>query len=193
MTTSLGRQATRGPGILSRLHPFMRLTFFAGILVLSAPATAVAQSAPSDTGSLPARLAWERGDYPTALRGFTALLESANGDRYLEEVALLTGELYRTTELTRDGRAVRVSPSGKLASFETGTGAGRTTYVVRLDRPAIIDSMPGFALAFAGDGRAVVLRARETDALRAERAALARLVASQDREGILTQQRKIAS
>jgi Tol biopolymer transport system component len=171
----------------------MRLTLLASILVLSAPVMVVAQSAPPDTGSLPARLAWERGDYTTALQGFTALLESPNGDRYLEEVALLTGELYRTTELTRDGRAVRVSPSGKLASFETGTGAGRMTYVARLDRPALVDSMPGFALAFAGDGRAVVLRTRETDALRAERAALARLVASQDREGVVAQQRKIAS
>ena len=171
----------------------MRLTLLASTLVLSAPAIVVAQNAPSDTGSLPARLAWERGDYPTALRGFTALLESPNGDRYLEEIALLTGELYRTTELTRDGRAVRVSPSGKLASFETGTGAARMTYVVRLDRPAIIDSMPGFALAFAGDTRAIALRTRETDALRAERAALTRLVASQDREGVLAQQRKIAS
>ena len=89
------------------------------------PASLTRRAAPTDTGSLPARLAWERGDYPEALRGFSALLESPGGDRYLEEVALITGELYRTTELTRDGRSVRVSASGKLASFETGTGAGR--------------------------------------------------------------------
>src|SRR5690348_6695597 len=94
-------------------HPHMRLTF----LLLAALSThALAQGTPPDTGSLPARLAWERGDYPEALRGFTKLLEAPGGDRYLEEIALITGELYRTTELTRDGRNVRVSPSGKLGA-----------------------------------------------------------------------------
>jgi len=157
------------------------------------PAVTTAQAVPPDTGSLPARLAWERGDYPEALRGFSALLESSSGDRYVEEIALITGELYRTTELTRDGRGVRVSPSGKLASFETGVGAARMSYVVRLDRPAIVDSVAGFSLGFAGDNRVIVLRTKETDALRAERAVLARLLSAQDREGAAAQQRKVAS
>jgi Tol biopolymer transport system component len=152
-----------------------------------------AQAILPDTGSLPARLAWERGDYPEALRRFSALLESSSGDRYVEEIALLTGELYRTTELTRDGRGVRVSPSGKLASFETGAGATRMSYVVRLDPPAIVDSVAGFSLGFAGDNRVIVLRTKETDALRAERAVLARLLSAQDREGAAAQQRKVAS
>ncbi len=162
-------------------------------ICLVVPAVIAAQAVPPDTGSLPARLAWERGDYPEALRGFSALLESSSGDRYIEEIALLTGELYRTTELTRDGRGVRVSPSGKLASFETGAGATRMSYVVRLDRPAIVDSVAGFSLGFAGDNRVIVLRTKETDALRAERAVLARLISAQDREGAAAQQRKVAS
>ena len=176
----------------------MRLT--PALAVLSAllaasvlPASLHAQAAPADTGALPARLAWERGDYPEALRGFSTLLEAPGGDRYLEEIALITGELYRTTELTRDGRNIRVSPSGKLASYESGTGGSRMSYIVRLDRPAVVDSVAGYGLAFAGDGRAVFLRTRETDALRAERATLARLASAQDREGALAQQRKIAS
>jgi len=157
------------------------------------PASLYAQSTPPDTGLLPARLAWERGDYPEALREFSKLLEAPGGDRYLEEIALITGELYRTSELTRDGRTVRVSASGKLASYESGTGGSRMSYVVRLDRPTVVDSVAGYGLAFAGDGRAVFLRTRETDALRAERATLAGLTSAQDREGALAQQRKIAS
>ena len=112
--------------------PHMRLT--PALAVLSAllaasvlPASLHAQAAPADTGALPARLAWERGDYPEALRGFSTLLEAPGGDRYLEEIALITGELYRTTELTRDGRNIRVSPSGKLASYESGTGGRAET------------------------------------------------------------------
>jgi Tol biopolymer transport system component len=159
---------------------------------LALPSVVASQGAPPDTGSLPARLAWERGDYPEALRGFAALLESPAGDRYVEEIALITGELFKTTELTRDGRSVRVSASGKLASFETGAGASRMSYIVRLDTPAIVDSVAGFQVAFAGDGRVVVLRTKDTDAIRAERATLARLSA-QDRDAVLAQQRKIAA
>ena len=67
----------------------------------------------------------EGSSYPEALRAFSKLLEAPGGDQYLEEIALITGELYRTTELTRDGRSIRVSASGKLASYESGTGGSR--------------------------------------------------------------------
>ena len=179
-----------------RLTPitFGRFVSFVAVATTVASSSLVAgQGMPPDTGSLPARLAWERGDYPEALRGFATLLESSGGDRYLEEVALVTGELYRTTELTRDGRAVRVSASGKLGSFERGVGAARMSYVGRLDTPAIVDSLIGFQLAFAGDARVVVLRTRETPALRAERATLTRLQSASDREAVVAQQRKVAA
>jgi len=172
----------------------MRLTQLAAVasLLCIIAAPAVAQTTP-DTGTYAARLAWDRGDYPQALRDFTRLLEGADGERYLEEIALITGELYHTTGLTRDGRNVRVSPSGRLAAFETGAGASRMTYIARLDRPAIVDSVAGHGLAFASDQRAVLLRTRDSDALRAERAALARMMAAQDREGAAAQQRRIAT
>lgn len=173
----------------------MRLTQLAVVASLGSfiAAPMAAQATPPDTGTYPARLAWDRGDYPEALRDFRRLLEGPGGDRYLEEISLITGELYHTTELTRDGRNVRVSPSGKLAAFETGTGASRTTYIARLDRPGVVDSVAGYGLAFAGDQRAVLLRTRDSEALRAERAALARVMAAQDREGAAAQQRKIAT
>ena len=174
-----------------RLTPVVAVVAVLHVVVF--PGRAGAQPALPDTGSLPARVAWDRGDYPEALRAFSKLLEGPGGERYLEEIALITGELYRTAELTRDGRSVRLSASGKLASYETGAGASRMTYLVRLDRPAVDDSVAGYGLAFAGDGRVVFLRTRDTDAIRAERATLARLVSAQDREGAATQQRKLAS
>ena len=94
-----------------RLTP--ALTVLSALLAASLHTASLhAQSTSPDTGSLSARLAWERGDYPEALRAFSKLLEAPGGDRYLEEIALITGELYRTTELTRDGRSIRVSASG---------------------------------------------------------------------------------
>src|SRR4029077_6715573 len=45
---------------------------------------------------------------------------------------LQTGELYRTTELTADGTAPQLAPSGQFATYETGTGATRVTHLVSL-------------------------------------------------------------
>ena len=49
----------------------MRLTRIALAIVVAgflAPSFAAGQGTPPDTGTLPARLAWDRGDYPTALQ-----------------------------------------------------------------------------------------------------------------------------
>src|SRR5262245_39488173 len=59
---------------------------------------------------------WARGAYPSAMQKLTAVLSASDGDSYLERTALLTGELFRTTEISTDGRTVPWSPSGNFAS-----------------------------------------------------------------------------
>src|SRR5262245_42435119 len=46
---------------------------------------------------------WDRGDYPAALAAYLDILAGPQGDAALETIALQTGELYRTRELTADG------------------------------------------------------------------------------------------
>jgi len=58
--------------------------------------------------------AWNEGDYITALRAYIGLLNSPAGDKFLEPIALQTGELFHTEEITPDGRAPRLSPDGKF-------------------------------------------------------------------------------
>ena len=58
--------------------------------------------------------AWERGDYIAALNGYLQVLNAPGGERFLEPIALTTGELFETRELTADGRAPRFSPDGRL-------------------------------------------------------------------------------
>ena len=58
---------------------------------------------PADSPLTVADLAWERGDYRTALSGYLRLLDSPDAEKVLQPIALRTGELYETTELTRDG------------------------------------------------------------------------------------------
>ena len=57
--------------------------------------------------------AWEAGDYPAALGSLRALMASPAANEYLERIALLTGELFVSTELTTDGRNPRISFNGE--------------------------------------------------------------------------------
>src|SRR4030095_5646024 len=71
--------------------------------------------------------AWDAGNYPDALRQLRTLLAGPAGDTYLQQVALITGEWHRTTELSAADRffinltaagAPRWSPDGRPAAFE---------------------------------------------------------------------------
>src|SRR5262245_24546028 len=54
--------------------------------------------------------AWEAGQYPDALDSLHALMQSPSAAEYFDRVALLTGELFVTSEVTTDGRNPRISP-----------------------------------------------------------------------------------
>src|SRR5687767_11766886 len=105
------------------------------VAVVSLVGSAAIAQAPRD--SLPATaharfdtafVAWQRGDYPTALAGLERLLTSADGERALESIALLTGELFRTIPVAPDGQTLRWSADGRFASFTTN--GGRVTHVL---------------------------------------------------------------
>ena len=125
--------------------------------------------------------AWDRGHYTTALRGYLELLASSDADAVLEPIALQTGELYTTTELTKDGAAPRFSPDGRLVAYETGSGLERVVRVLdasRLDR--VTTELRGFSAAFSPDStRVVYLKVVRTPALEEEHAAIARAPASE--------------
>jgi len=107
----------------------------------------------SDTPLQSATLAWERGDYVTALTGYLQILDSPDASAALESIALQTGELYHTTELTADGAAPLFSPDGRYLTYETGTGIARRTRVLRTDgTTAPVVQLSGFAGTFSVDG-----------------------------------------
>src|SRR5688500_12069395 len=98
------------------------------VLLAAAPAALSAQrSLTSEVET--AAMAWDRGDYVVAIEGFQRVLAAPGGDRHLESLALLTGELHQTTELTADGRAPRFSADGTVAVYESGAGADRALHV----------------------------------------------------------------
>ena len=109
----------------------------------------------SDTPLEAASLAWDRGDYTTALKLYLEILDSPGAAAALEPIALQTGELFKTTELTRDGEAPAFSPDSRRVAFETGAGLSRKTRIIPVGNAARVESpieLPGVGAAFSVDG-----------------------------------------
>ena len=79
--------------------------------------------------------AWDAGRYPDALTEMLALLAGPAAADYHARIALLTGELFPSLELTTDGRNPRLSSGGRYAAYEVGVGPDALTRIVRADRP----------------------------------------------------------
>jgi len=109
--------------------------------------------------------AWDRGDYVAALTAYKSLLTGTGGSAYLEPIALQTGELYKTVEITTDGLNPRISPDGQLVAYETGAGPARRTKIIQVSEGLkTIADVGGYGLSFAPvTGRIVYLRPRQSD------------------------------
>ncbi len=119
--------------------------------------------------------AWDAGRYPAALDDLRAILQSPAAAEFRERIALLTGELFVTTELTTDGRAPKISATGKYVAFETGPAARPITRVVSVTggQPHTAAELPGIDAAFdAAESRVAWLRPRVTPEWTAAAAAL---------------------
>ena len=135
-------------------RPIIAASFFLSA-ALFFPQTGQTQKSeiPADSPLNAADLAWERGDYRTALSGYLRLLDSPDAARVLEPIALRTGELYETTELTRDGALPKFSPGGKYIAYETGPIATRVIRVVSSAEPTrTIAELRGSGASFNPDG-----------------------------------------
>jgi hypothetical protein len=130
-----------------------------GIALAQAPAHAA--SVPIDTSAAArwdrAVEAWNTGNYTVALADLIPLMQSSSAADYLERVAILSGELFTTTELTTDGRSPALSADGEYASFEIGSPAAMTTRVVRTSEPAaVVAELRGVNVAFDASSRRLV-------------------------------------
>jgi hypothetical protein len=120
-----------------------------------------------------AAVAWDRGDYISALTTYLKALTSA-GEAELATIALQTGELYTTIELTPDGTAPRFSPDGRYLVYEAGTGLKRTIRIASIDAPAVVKAeLRGFSASFSPDGSQMAyLKFTPTPALEQDQTAL---------------------
>jgi len=131
-----------------------------------------------------AREQWNLGHFVGSLEILETLLAEEPGPDLQDNIALLTGELYSVMELSRDGRAVRWSPDGLWAAYESGEGPESLTHVLALEggRWRERASVRGFGLAFgSGGNQAAYLSVPETAELLEARARLQEGFAGEDR------------
>ena len=145
------------------------------LLWITHAAVATAQASPQAVYDS-AYYAWDVGRYPEALQTFQRLLSATAGERYLKDVALLTGELYHTLEIAPDGTQPTWSPDGRFLAYETPSASSTGTVVAALDDGTvrIVAELDGTHAVFAPNGGEVaylVLRAgSELDRARADAA-----------------------
>ena len=126
---------------------------FAGLTLLLVTGWLGTPGSAADVRLQDADLAWDRGDYPTALRGYLAILGAGAPDDVADAIALRTGELFKTTEITADGGAPRFSPDGRYFTYEVGRGASRRTRLAKTDAPVEpLAELGGYGAAFSPDG-----------------------------------------
>ncbi len=121
-------------------------TFFSSVVTAVPPAS-------NDSPLARAELAWERGDYPVALRGYLQILDAPGADAALDAIALRTGELFQTTEVTADGLAPQFSPDDRHFLYEQGIGMRRVTRLLEVSAPTrVVTELKGWGAAFSPDG-----------------------------------------
>jgi Tol biopolymer transport system component len=114
---------------------------------------AVVRVPASDTPLQTAALAWDAGDYVTALTTYLKLLDAGADDATFEAIALQTGELFETREITADGDAPVFSPDGRLFAYEAGDLLEPLIVMHDGDgHPKPLAQLRGFRPAFSRDG-----------------------------------------
>ncbi|HVL69974.1 MAG TPA: M20/M25/M40 family metallo-hydrolase [Vicinamibacterales bacterium] len=112
--------------------------------------------------------AWDRGQYVEALKTYLQILDSPAAADAFETIALQTGELFQTVELTADGDAPAFSSDGRHMLYETGALPDRRIRVMAASEPRrILFEVPGHRAVFSPDGtRLAYLKITVSPALR---------------------------
>ncbi len=170
-----------------------RLLLLCTIALVATASSLVAAQQPHDELTLrfeEAFFAWDGGDYIEGIQGFLSILEEPEGERFLEDIALISGELYVTREVAADGSSVRISPDGAFASYETRGADGVTTHVTRLEGGRTLD-IRGSGLVFSPTGtRVAYLKVGSSEELTDARSRLQATDAS-DRDALSEAQQQV--
>ncbi len=99
-----------------------------------------------------AYLKWDAGDYPAALEKMIDIMEGPDAALYFDDIAMLTGEIYRVDTVAVDGRNPVFSPDNRHFSWEED---GERTEISRItdEGSEHLHTVEGTGLLFSPDGQ----------------------------------------
>jgi hypothetical protein len=160
--------------------------FAAGLVHISARDRATADAALERAWH-----AWDKGEYVAALTTYQELLAGPDAESVLETIALQTGELFRSSELTTNGANPLFAPDSRHFAYETGPGVsagtaagiGRRTHVRAIGAPdKDVTTLDGGDASFCPDGKTVAfLRVAASPEIVAAQNAVAAAASAQER------------
>lgn len=160
---------------------FRTFTFSAVILfALALPATA-------NDPYTRAWLKWDAGDYIGALEDFLGILDSPDAEFYFDDIASLTGEIYKVDTLSEDGRNPVFSPDNKHVAWTENRDDITSTVIARVNGPSTerLHEIEGTGLVFSHDGRyAVLARTEITTRMTALQKKLSEVLQARDRPAV---------
>lgn len=135
-----------------------------------------------------AYLKWDAGDYIGALEGFLEILDGPDADLYFDDIATLTGEIYRVHEVTADGRNTIFSPDNRHFAWEEEHDGTVSTIIGAVDSDGVsrLHNIEGQGLLFSPDGRhAVIERTSSTNRIEQLQQQLSDAFDARDRTAIV--------
>ena len=136
-----------------------------------------------------AYLKWDAGNYIEALEDFLDILNGPESDLYFDDIATLTGELYKVNEISEDGRNPVFSPDNRHFSWQENDGGFITTKIARISETGIehLHTLEGRDFIFSPDGRhGVIMRMDVTTRMEELQQDLSNALEARDRSAIIT-------
>lgn len=136
----------------------IRIFVFSSVLFLSQTFSAYATDPYTQ-----AYLKWDAGDYIGALHDFLAILDSPDAELYFDEIALLTGELYRVDDISYDGRNPIFSTDNQHFTWEESRDGFIVTNIGRIAEDGIenLHTLDGHSFRFSPDGESGMIKRTE--------------------------------
>ena len=161
----------------------LRLFALTAILIL-AQSVAVQASDPYTQ----AYLKWDAGNYIEALEEFLEILDGPDADLYFDDIAKLTGEIYKVDQLSIDGDNPVFSPDNRHFSWEEEADGETKIHISRVYNGEVenLHTTTGHSMIFSPDGRqGVIKRTNSTPKTEALQAELDEALDARDRSAIM--------
>lgn len=134
-------------------------------------------------------LKWDAGNYIEALEDFLTILDGPDSDQWFDDIAKLTGELYKVDELSEDGRNPVFSPDNTHFAWQEELDGTTVTKIARISGDDIehLFSVEGVDFQFSPNGvHGVIMRTEQTSAINDLQQKLSDAFATRDRSAIIT-------